>query len=603
MATGLSPVSDTSFPPGRSPHSHEGKMDATITTTEHNNGDFAHRACEKCRASKRKCDKTLPHCTRCTRLNAKCVYLAESVNPNPGANDPLDEVTGPQILSLIGSDAQAAEKIDWVDGVRNYFECIQFWYGVVNQTLFEQQITSLGSAADSPPAQTYSPPLTNSPSDRSLSVSQALTVLSSTPEPRIGRDLALLILAMYMTTRTRFTKTGERQMFDDLYRFLKRSIALALLESSVPKPEMVQCSSLLALYEYGHGDSLAAYRTLSEAVAGARVLGIGPGRLDEGATSMFQSTRSLEEDQESCLWWALFVLDQYIHRDDMSKHLPFILESPEMNTLLPGSVASSAVLPHSGRFDLKYLCEAPSIPRQRMSLSVPINPQQMQSCQLSAICASLLHRALRHEHYVRARTGYLPPVSSFSSLDAEIRKATMSLLADDVFNWQATLDCFAMTVSALFTLYLPYLQFVEKTPPEELKHDSDLTTAIAALRFAAQMSTDISCKVNADILSKGINESNTIRCLVAPAAPTCYFVVRTYVSLRRIFPDEWQHCHDALVDKYESLRLFSYRWGIAERMMRQLEEVAGVDRSEYLKYRPNPLSPVSISDVDMDLST
>lgn len=70
----------------------------------------------------------------------------------------------------------------------------------------------------------------------------------------------------------------------------------------------------------------------------------------------------------------------------------------------------------------------------------------MDSFQLSAKVASLFHRALRHEHYVQARPGYLPPVNSFSDLDEEIRQTTLTLLQDDV-NWQATLDCFAMSVA------------------------------------------------------------------------------------------------------------------------------------------------------------
>jgi hypothetical protein len=116
--------------------------------------------------------------------------------------------------------------------------------------------------------------------------------------------------------------------------------------------------------------------------------------------------------------------------------------------------------------------------------------------------------------------------------------------------------------SALFTLYLPYLPLVESKTSAEIEQDHELKTALAALRFAAQMSTDISCKVNAELKATG-EEVASIKYLVAPAAPTCYFVVMTYASLRRIYPEEWEHCQEAIVDKFESLRYFSYRWGIA----------------------------------------
>lgn len=115
--------------------------------------------------------------------------------------------------------------------------------------------------------------------------------------------------------------------------------------------------------------------------------------------------------------------------------------------------------------------------------------------------------------------------------------------------------------SALFTLYMPWLKTLESRTAAQVEQDFELKTALAALRFAAQMSTDISCKVNAELASLG--EVTVVKYLVAPAAPTCFFVVMTYASLRRIFPEEWHHCHQAMVDKYESLRFFSRRWGVA----------------------------------------
>jgi hypothetical protein len=115
--------------------------------------------------------------------------------------------------------------------------------------------------------------------------------------------------------------------------------------------------------------------------------------------------------------------------------------------------------------------------------------------------------------------------------------------------------------SALFTLYLPYLPLLETKSAAEISQDYELNTAVTALRFAAQMSTDISCKINGDL--KGASEGEAIKYLAAPAAPTCYLVVLAYSSMSKIYPEEWNHCQEAIVEKYESLRFFSYRWGIA----------------------------------------
>lgn len=266
------------------------------------------------------------------RLNAKCVYLADSINPNLGPNgapvvilqpqllsndvllrssDPLQEISASQILSLIAMDAQGGEKLDWMDGVRGYFEYIHSWYAVVHQTMFEQQVAALiPSPAESPEMQqVYSPPLTCSPSEKSVSVSHTVLAMGAVSESQMSREFALLIVTMYMSTRHRATPAGERMMFDDLYRFVKRVVALSCLESTLPKLELVQCGALLALYEYGHGDSFAAYRTLSETAGAARVVGVTPGH-ESGGSGLMYGLASMEEEQKSGLWWALFILDQ-----------------------------------------------------------------------------------------------------------------------------------------------------------------------------------------------------------------------------------------------------------------------------------------------------
>ncbi|KAI0151224.1 hypothetical protein BJ166DRAFT_384444 [Pestalotiopsis sp. NC0098] len=627
MLNGLSPISDTSSLEHHSPHSRD-RADATsfapdprghhMHSAAHVGADgFAHRACEKCRASKRKCDKTLPFCTRCTRLNAKCIYLADSVGTNQGANgaplvifqpraspndvllrgpDPLQEITPSQILSLISKDASAGETTDWTDGVRAYYDYIHSWYAVVHRGFFEQQMSASTPAGETPPGQVtqvYSPPLTSSPPSENSppSVSQILSSPGPVPEPQVSREFALVIVTMYLITRHRLTKAGTRLMYDDLYHFVKRIVALAFLESTIPRIELIQCSALLAMYEYGHGDSALAYRTLSEAVAAARVAGIGPGQLNNDGHATPQFGSNVEEEQKSCIWWSLFILDQFIHRDKMAENYPFVMESPEMNTLLPASIVAPPQT-QSGRFDVKYICEQSTPPRERLPISVTLDTHKLEQFQLSAKIACLLHRALRHEHCSRTRPGYLPPVTSFATLDSEIRAATQTLLQDDVINWQVTLDCFAMAVSALFSLYLPYLPVLETRSREQIQQDHDMRTALAALRFAAQLSVDISCKANVDMARTASQEVSALKFVVAPAAPTCYLVVKTYATLRKIFPEEWQQCQEAMEAKFESLKIFAHRWGIAEKMMCQLDEVAGLERKNFLK--PDPPTPESL---------
>lgn len=96
----------------------------------------------------------------------------------------------------------------------------------------------------------------------------------------------------------------------------------------------------------------------------------------------------------------------------------------------------------------------------------------------------------------------------------------------------------------------------------QIDANPELKTALAALRFACKMSTDISCKINADFVKDGDSPSN-VDVLSAPVGATCYLVIIVFSSFRRIFPDENLECQRAIAEKFESLRLFSSRWGIA----------------------------------------
>lgn len=290
---------------------------------------------------------------------------------------------------------------------------------------------------------------------------------------------------------------------------------------------------------------------------------------------------------------------RFIHQDEGVKDLPFLLESPSTNTLLPEtppmtpilSSSSNAMLGHSGGGGGADGSLPPSpppatatTPRYLSTGAATIGTQKLGGFQLSAKTSCLFHRALRIDKERDARPGKMPLVAAYADLDAEIRRATLALLGQTL-DWEATLDCFAMLVSALFMIYLPYLTVLERHIDDStifhnnhnhnhnhnsssptsaaaaavLASSEELSTAVAALRFACQMSTDISCKVNADY--DRAPRSPALLC--APAGNTCYFVILAYASLCRCFPDERDECQANIAEKFESLKLFSFRWGIA----------------------------------------
>ncbi|KAI1848182.1 hypothetical protein JX265_011772 [Neoarthrinium moseri] len=560
---------------------HPGRTQTSFRPQPYPLDDLALQACLRCRSSKRKCDRLLPHCSRCTRLRAECLYSTKSGTPDTTANGalatelqatvPFDQITASQVLSLIAADARREGDFGWADAVRSYFEHVHSWFAVVHCSLFEEKLAVLGDRPASPATpMSISSVVT---SEKPLSIFQTLDSLGSVPDPDISKEFALLILTMYMTTRPRLMKSGERTLFDDLYWLVKRALASSF--SSEPKLELVQSGALLAFYEYGHGEPIDAYGTLSKSVTAASRLDVKPTRLDEGA-----DPSTMEEEERSGLWWALFILDQFLHIDDVVKNLPFIVKSPEMDTLLPGPIMCPPLLDHK--------CKPRSELPGPLPISALLDTQKMESFQMSAKVATLLHRALQHEHKLRASPGFLPPIDSFSSLDAEIREATMILLRNDVNNWQVTLDCFSMAISALFSIYLPYLPMLEAKTAAEIKSDPSLTTAMTALGFASQLAVDISCKVSNSLDAD--DKTAELDYLVAPAVPTCYLAVKTCTSLRQIFPDEWERFEKAIVDRLGSLRFFNNRWGIADRVMRQIQELDGLDPFELLSYN-SPSAP------------
>ncbi|KAI0885756.1 uncharacterized protein GGS22DRAFT_134144 [Annulohypoxylon maeteangense] len=579
----ISPVSETTpdSSPGPSPKRHciqaQGPPPYSAIDAAAAIGGLAARACEKCRASKRKCDKKLPFCDRCKRLNAKCQYvhdISSTVSPHGTqfviyqprplthdpllrAPEPLDGISAAQLLALVSTGACPGHpQVDWRAAVTNYFFCVHPWFAVVHPAVFERQIAGLVAAVDSPPSVTGETP-SSIPNSRSNSTStthrdsvtgsnlnaalacQHTTTTMEWP----SKTVALLVLAMYLNTRMRLTDVGEQPIFDETYRTVKRLLSpllVACVGDPRPSVELVQAGALLALYEYGHGEIVAAYRTLSQTVVTARVMDIKPGQIADTAGDDVLML-SVDEELTGCLWWAMFILEQSIHQDEDAKDLPFLLETPTRNTLLPETPPMTPP-PDGCNFPLSppttttttTTSSSTLSSTRHLSTSVLVSREKFGGFQLSAKTATLFHRAIRIDKERAERPGKMPLVAAYADLDREIRETTLTLL-NDTLDWEGALDCFAML------------------------SNQELSTALAAIRFACKMSTDISCKINADYGAQPKSPAQ----LCAPAGATCYMVILAFASLGKIFPEERAECQKDIAEKFESLTLFSFRWGIA----------------------------------------
>ncbi|TGJ81459.1 hypothetical protein E0Z10_g7307 [Xylaria hypoxylon] len=543
------------------------------------------------------------------QLNAKCHYIQDpnfnNSNPNGGAQvvflqqshslasdllfrsaEPLEGIATSQILSLASLDtASGAPQHDYRQSISLYFNFIHPWYGVVHPILFYRQLPSmLGTAESRSPPDMESSPFSHGTVDHQVTGQKSQSSITGSPE-LASKECALLVVLMNLTIRMRLTDAGEQHMFDETYRTVKRILALLLMvcaDGPHPTVELVQCGALMALYEYGHGEIETAYQTLSQTAAVARVLGISA--TQKGDSGIDDVPLTLEEEQKNCLWWGLFILEQFILQDDAMRHLPFVFESPTRTTLLPESQVMTPTLGSAP--PLPTLSSSrPTLPSARLlTTDVEVGSQKLGSFQLSAKAASIFHRALWVDKERRKRPNEKPLVSAFNELDNEIRIATKNLLEQSL-DWETKLDCFAMLIglailtnarhrrdSALFVLYTPFLAILECSTPAAIESDQELTVALTALRFACKMSTEISCKVNTDFDTA----SRSPAVLCAPAGASCYRVILAYACISRIFPEEHDACQKAITEKFESLWLFSFRWGFAEKMMRQLEYRTGI---------------------------
>ncbi|KAK6829614.1 hypothetical protein PG987_010198 [Apiospora arundinis] len=564
--------------PQQSPQNFDDVEGIAVTPPSSNTSlsrmDCAPRACAKCRSSKRKCDRLLPKCSRCTRLSASCAYyymvgdsqkiggLHPGLDLSQGepAADTLtvlgrpslvDDLSASQILSILKDN-----NTDWPVVADSYFDYIHPWLGAVHPIVFHRMFERYRTT-ETP--ETMSDAATCNESSES---SPGHDPLEMTIEQ------ALLLVMMYLVMRP-VPNENPKAVWDEDYRLMKR--VLSIVNCGEPSILLVQCLVLLCLYEYGHGNSPASYRTLGDAAMTARVLGVKPGQVG----SMGSNWSSIEEEEMSGLWWSLFIMDQSIHSDQPAKHLPFILESPQPSTSLPASSVSSP-WHHSPSFSYQ--------PSQRTPVGKAITPD-LTAIQKAAQVANILHRALRWE-YERDKTAPLPPITVFSHLDQEIRSATQTLI-EDHRNWEMEIDCFAMCVSALCTLYLPYMPPEEMGSPSKslIQENMDLACALAALKFACQIGIDIACRLY-ERLARNPGRGHTV---TAPSAATsCYLTCRGFAERWRFYPEESEYLDGQIRDRFESLHFFSGRWAIAESIMSQLE-AKGLSRAYYLRRASLPL--------------
>lgn len=204
-------------------------------------------------------------------LNSKAGdYTGSSTNATSHIFDPNFGISSATVMTLLRS-----RSINWHDSTERYFDTMNPWLSIVHPELFAHKVKGLGSD--------------DNPQDP---------------------QLALLVVCMQLITQ--YGDSGNPTMPEmiKLPAYLAAKRMLSILRGlSLPSIELIQCTVLLGLYEFGHGDVLRAYMTIGDANTMVNTMSIRPGKYVE---SEKDTQVSFEDEERRCLYWGIFVLDRYV---------------------------------------------------------------------------------------------------------------------------------------------------------------------------------------------------------------------------------------------------------------------------------------------------
>ncbi|KAK1465268.1 hypothetical protein CCUS01_07673 [Colletotrichum cuscutae] len=418
----------------------------------------AHRACEKCTRTKKKCDKGLPACSRCTRLTTNCCYdfvvnppsltIVDSQgaagNASSSSNgdarpafDWLNQVdfTAGQIMQLLNGNG-----IDWKASINTYFNTVNTWLLVIHPEVW--QIRCAAAQLDS------------NPNDS---------------------DLALVVLCIHLLTIWNCDEFSSTAMLHHpLYQSAKRIWTLRKAFSK-PKIEHVQCGVLLSLYELGHGDITRCYRTFGEAASIGKVLNLRPGKYVEEEEDLAAEP---EEEQNRALWWVLVIMDKISHEQSATLWTPLQMDMPSDDDLLP---TEHILWDNDRNGPVKMIKRYPTT----IPASVRVGAFQ-RSCQ----AAILLGYAVNWEA-ANAEIEEPPTVYSFVQLESATRDLIEALITRSE-TWSENLNTYALCASLFCLLFYSFLYTANRPemPARDPETDMEMKKAVAGIKFTIGLVLD-----------------------------------------------------------------------------------------------------------------
>ncbi|KAL4781122.1 hypothetical protein BJX76DRAFT_360201 [Aspergillus varians] len=377
---------------------------------------YAHQACVRCRKQKRKCNRLLPVCSRCTKLKLRCRYHALPEDPgSPECRDltALGHALQSQVCSVIGDTEAVAQS------AAAYFSSIHRWFPTVNRDVYYRGLGGRGGGgggggggglAELPP------------------------------------EFSLLTLSMYLVCLPAGYHGLSRRV-NALYILVAGFVA-SLTAAGVNSLDLLHSRLLLSLFEVGHGMYPAAYISMGASVRAAVALGVDR---SDGLGGRFGQAVD-EADDARRLWLGLVILDRYVSLEmdrssmqETTSHTPAMSPSTQLNDLYRASTLLARVLAH---------IVDPTPYEQKSAEAIPIlealaafrdvtqgsDSQGPRPCPTTALCSSAFMTILEFGYRFNHPVGKDCSPLSFALLEAEVLQfvtdceAWMGVVADSAEN-------------------------------------------------------------------------------------------------------------------------------------------------------------------------
>ncbi|TFB00150.1 hypothetical protein CCMA1212_008224 [Trichoderma ghanense] len=292
-------------------------------------------SCSACRQSKRRCDKTYPECTLCTRKNLPCDYPGRRKRQKikdriRAASSASRSAASPPSTSTTKKDQKDADQPSFPSTNANFiaerfldpdvFSRAQLTVVNAEVPVTDDIAQLVGSVVDiqATSAQFFKSVHTWMPI---ISKPQfCANLLSRLTYKRA--ELYLLVLSMKLCCARQTTRNNP------LYQTVKQ-LHFKIETSGVLSVPVLQAAILVALYELGHGIYPAAFLSVGSCAQYATALGIDKSIL----LSNSPKAQWIEEEEHRRIWWAILVLDRYLNLSDPKRHL--ITPDADIESYLP----------------------------------------------------------------------------------------------------------------------------------------------------------------------------------------------------------------------------------------------------------------------------